>query len=151
MEEVNLNLPVKSGDDFIGELEKMDLSELRTKTFLVAVSNGDRNKGKFVSTTVRGPYNFVEMCEEVGSMWVNDQHHAKVIIPERDRNKPIKSLDENTVDYIEANYLDIITESMFEDMLNDDPFTCRAGIVEDDMGDDPRKKVETQEDDSSSQ
>lgn len=129
MAEVNFNLPVKSGEDFIGELESMDLSELKDKTFMVAVSSGDRNKSKFVSTTIRGPYNFAEMCEEVGTMWTEEQHHAKVIIPSRKRNEAIKSLDENTIDYIESHYLDIITESMLEGLLEDKEYTCRAGIV----------------------
>lgn len=143
----NSNLPVKSGEDFVGELEQMDLSELKDKTFLVAVSNGDRNKSKFVSTTVRGPYSFAEMCEEVGTMWANEQHHAKVIIPERDRNKPIKTLDENTVDYIECHYLDIITEAMLEGMLSDDKeYTCRAGIIDDDFSLDPTKQKPGTED-----
>lgn len=136
----NANLPVKQSDDFIGELEVMDLSELKDKTFLVAVSSGDRSKSKFVSTTIRGPYSFAEMCEEVGTMWAEEQHHAKVIIPSRDRKQPIKSLDENTIDYIECHYLDIITESMLEGLIDDKEYTCRAGITEDDGSEDPRNK-----------
>lgn len=142
MAEINFNLPVKSGEDFIGELESMDLSELKDKTFMVAVSNGDRNKGKFVSTTIRGPYSFAEMCEEVGTMWAEEQHHAKVIIPSRKRNEPIKTLDENTIDYIESHYLDIITESMLEGLLDDKEYTCRAGIVVDDSADESKKVEE---------
>lgn len=132
MSDINVNLPVKSGEDFIGENESMDLSELKDKSFMVAVSSGDRNKSKFVSTTIRGPYNFAEMCEEVGTMWAEEQHHAKVIISSRRRSEPIKTLDENTVDYIECHYLDIITESMLEGLLDNNDYTCRAGIVEDD-------------------
>lgn len=142
MADVNFNLPVKSGEDFIGELESMDLSELKDKTFMVAVSNGDRNKSKFVSTTIRGPYNFAEMCEEVGTMWAEEQHHAKVILPSRKRNEPIKTLDENTIDYIECHYLDIITESMLEGLLDDKEYTCRAGIVIDDLTDESNKVKE---------
>jgi len=140
---VNYNLPVIKGEDFIGENHYMDLSELKDKTFMVAVSNGDRNKSKFVSTTIRGPYNFAEMCEEVGTMWAEEQHHAKVIIPSRKRNEPIKTLDENTIDYIESHYLDIITESMLEGLLDDKEYTCRAGIVVDDSTDESKKVGES--------
>ena len=54
----NLNLPVKAGDDFVGELETMDLTELKDKQFLVSVSQGDRSKVKYLCSTIRGPYSF---------------------------------------------------------------------------------------------
>lgn len=145
-------LPVKTGDDFIGELEVMDLSALKDQTFLVAVSQGDRNKGRFLSTTVRGPYSFVEMVEEVGTMWQQHQHHAKVVICTKKRTSAIKTLDENTSDYIEAHYSDIIIESMLDGAFDEDKeFTCRAGIVEGDLSDEPAKPAqkpnETDDDD----
>lgn len=124
------NLPVKTDEDFFAEAEKMDLSALRDEFFLVAVSNGDRNKSTFVSTTVRGPLNFAEMAEDVGKMWEKEQHHAKVVLCTKERNKAIKTLDANTVDYIECYYKDIIMESFIEGTLSDE-YTCRAGIVED--------------------
>ncbi len=139
----NSNLPVKSEEEFIAEVETMDLSELKDKTFLVAVSTGERNKGRFLSTTARGPYSFPEMIEEVAVMWREHQHHAKAIILEKDRTKPIKSLDENTMDYIECHYVDLITEAMLEGSFDEDKeFTCRAGIVEDTKDEDPRKTKE---------
>jgi hypothetical protein len=138
-------LPVKSTDEFIADIETMDLSELRDKTFLVAVSQGDRNKHRFLSSTVRGPYTFEEMCDEVGNMWYEFQHHAKAVICEKDRTKPVKTLDENTIDYIEANYKEIITESMLGGVFDSDKeYTCRAGIVEADLSEEP-KKVESTE------
>jgi hypothetical protein len=141
----NDDLPVKSGDDFLAEAERMDLSDLKDKKFLVAISNGDRNKSKFVSTSVRGPFTFAEMVQDVGDMWRDEQHHAKVILENRDRKSPIKTLDENTVDYIECHYIDIITDAMLEGSLGDDQeFTCRPGIVE--FEDETPKKVEEKSD-----
>lgn len=129
----NLNLPVKSGDDFIGELETMDLSALKGETYLVAVSTGDRNKTKFLPSTIRGPFTFEEMCETVGVMWKEHQHHAKVVILSKDLAEALKTLDENTVDYIEAHFQDIITESMLDGVFDEiKEFTCRPGISEDD-------------------
>lgn len=141
--QTTVELPVKTGDDFLGEFEVMDLTELKDKTFLVAVSTGNRNKGRFLSTTIRGPYDFTEMCEEVGLMWEEQQHHAKVVITTRKRTDPIKTLDENTIDYIEAHYADIITESMLEGVFDDQKeFTCRAGIVDGDLSEEPQKLLE---------
>lgn len=138
MSDVNLNLPVKQGDDFIGELETMDLTELKDKQFLVAVSNGDRSGVTFVCSTVRGPFTFEEMCETVGMTWVQQQHHAKAIICQKDIAKKPLYLDQNTIDYIEAHFQDIITESILEGIFDDDKgYTCRAGIVEGDNKDNP--------------
>ena len=134
----NLSLPVKSGDDFVGELETMDLTELKDKQYLVAVSTGDRSKAKFLCTTVRGPYTFEEMCEAVGVMYRLHQHHAKVLVLQKDQAAAMKSLDENTVDYIEAHFEDIITEAMLDGVFDDDKtFTCRAGVVEDSNEENP--------------
>lgn len=154
MSDVNtMNLPVKKGDDFIGEIETMNLSELKDKLFLVAVNQGDRDGVKFVCSTIRGPYTFEEMCESVGLMWKEHQHHAKAIVLQKDASaKPIY-LDENTVDYIEANFQDIITESMLDGVFDDvKDYTCRAGIIEGDNADNPlavenQKKEEQQVDD----
>jgi hypothetical protein len=126
----NMNLPVKAGDDFVGELETMDLTELKDKQYFVAVSQGDRSDVKFVCSTLRGVFTFEEMCEAVGGMWKEHQHHAKVIVAQKDLSaKPIY-LDENTVDYIEAHFQDIITESMLEGVFDEDKeYTCRAGVL----------------------
>jgi len=139
----NSNLPVKTNDDFVAEFEVMDLSELKDKTFIVGVSQSDRNKCKFLASTVRGPYTFEEMCEQVGVMWRQHQHHAKATILEKDPNKAAKFLDENTTDYIEANYEDIIVESMLGGVFDQvKEYTCKANIVEGDMTEDPRAKKE---------
>lgn len=123
------DLPVK-GENFLAEAEVMDLSSLYNETFLVAVNTGERNKSRFVSTTVRGPYTFIEMVQDVGDMWREEQHHAKVVVANKDRATANKTLDENTVDYIETHYIDIVTEAMLEGLLDKD-YTCRAGLVED--------------------
>ena len=151
----NLNLPVKTGDDFVGELETMDLSELKNNQYMVAVSSGDRSGGKFLCSTIRGPFSFEEMCETVGVMWVNEQHHAKVILCQKDRVVAPKILDENTIDYIEAHFQDIITESMLDGVFDEDKeYTCRAGLIQGDNSDNPaalenqeQKEVKEEEDD----
>lgn len=150
--QTTVDLPVKTGDDFLGEFEVMDLSALRGQTFLVGVSTGDRNKGKYLSSTARGPYSFEEMCEEVGVMWKEQQHHAKVVLLTKKRDEPIKTLDENTTDYIEAHFADIIVESMLEGVFDDKEYTCKAGIVDADLSEEPAKvstakKEEDDEDD----
>lgn len=139
----NSNLPVKTGDDFVGEFEVMNLDALRDKTFIVAVSTGDRNKVKQLASTMHGPYDFYEMCEEVGVMYKELQHHSKVTILNKDRTVLPQILDENTVDYIEAHYLDIITEGLLDGAFEEkQEYTCQAGIVEADASEDPRKALE---------
>ncbi len=136
----NDELPVKSGDDFIGEIEVMDLSKLKELTFIVSVSKGDRNKCQVLASTIHGPYNFFEMCEEVGSMWKEHQHHAKATVLGKNSKKTPKFLDQNTIDYIEAHYFDIITEGMLNGEFDEQKeYTCQAGIVEADNYDDPTK------------
>jgi len=147
---VNVNLPVKTGDDFVGELETMDLAELKGKDYLVAVSSGDRSAVKFLCSTIRGPYSFEEMCEQVGFMWREHQHHAKVLVCQKDMKAAPVLLDENTVDYIEAHFQDIITEAMLDGIFDDKEYTCRAGVVEGSNEDNPlapeNKKEEVVED-----
>lgn len=132
------NLPVKKGDDFVGEFETMDLSELKGKNFLVAVNQGDPEGVKFVCSTIRGPYQYEEMCEAVGRMYREFQHHGKVIICQKDPSAAPKYLDGNTIDYIEAHFEDIITESMLDGVFDEiKDYTCRAGVVEGDNTDNP--------------
>lgn len=136
------DLPVKDSESFLAEFETMDLGPIKDKVFLVAVSTGDRGKTKFLSTTVHGPYNFVEMVEEVGIMWTEHQHHAKVLICEKARNKRANILDENTIDYIECHYADIVTDAMLDGTFDaEKEYTCQVGIIEAPSDDDPRNAV----------
>jgi hypothetical protein len=96
---------------------------------LVAVGTGDPNKVKFLCSTIHGPYDFSEMCQEVGDMWITHQHHAKVIIAEKEMGKKVKLLDANTVDYIECHYNDIILEEALTS-VDEKEFTCVAGTIE---------------------
>ena len=115
--------------EFLAEAEVMDLSPIKDKTYVVAVGTGDPNKVKFLCSTIHGPYNFTEMCQEVGEMWVQHQHHAKVIIMEKDPKSKVLLLDGNTIDYIEAHYVDIIMEETLAG-FEDKEFTCTAGTIE---------------------
>lgn len=142
-----VNLPVKDDpESFIAEFEVMDLSKLKDKTYLVAVSREDPNGPKFVCSTVRGPYDFYEMCEEVGFMWRTHVHHAKVYVLNKDRDAKVLFLDKNTTDYIECHYADIITEGLLEGVFDDDKaYTCQANIIQDSGEDDPRSKTKKTE------
>src|ERR1700744_81528 len=99
-----------SEKEFLAEAEVMDLSKIKDKTFCVAVARGDPNGIQYLGSTLHGPYNFTEMCQEVGDMWVKHQHHARALIMERDMDKKLCALNENTLDYIEAHYHDLILE-----------------------------------------
>ena len=115
--------------EFLAEVAVMDLSPIKGETFCVAVSTGQKDSVKFLCTTLHGPYNFCEMAQEVGEMWVQHQHHSKVIVLDKDASKKVRVLDDNTVDYIEAHYIDII----MEDTIFSEPdreFTHTARVVE---------------------
>ncbi len=117
--------------EFLAETEVMDLAPLRGKTYGVAVATGGPNAVRYLATTLHGPYDFVEMVQEVGDMWVREQHHAKVIVMEKDVKAKVRVLDTNTVDYLEAHFSDIIFDETLADALTDDKqYTCTAGIVE---------------------
>ena len=115
--------------EFLAEIEVMDLSPIKGKTYMVAVGTGDPNKVKFLCSTVHGPYNFTEMCQEVGDMWTQHQHHAKVVILEKDPKARVMLLDGNTIDYIECHYQDIIMEEFLAGVEEPKDFTCVAGTV----------------------
>jgi|SRR5579884_1932498 hypothetical protein len=122
------DLPVKK-ENFLAEVEVMDLSKIKNEKFLVAVSTGDPDSVKFLSSTVHGPYDFTEMLQEVGSMWQEHQHHAKVVVLDKNPKNEVRILDGNTVDYIECHYNDLITEEMLAGAF-DTPkdYTCQAGL-----------------------
>ena len=126
----NQDLQVNDSENFIAEFEVMDLSALKDKKFVVGVGTGSRNSAKVLSSTLHGPYDFYEMCEEVGIMWRDELHHAKVLILSKDRKKRPELLDENTSDYIEAHYENILVEGMLEGAFEDKEFTCKANIIE---------------------
>lgn len=123
--------PAQSDDTFIAEFANMDLEPLRDKTYLVSINTGDRNKGKFLTSQIHGPYDFLEMVEEVGYMWEQHQHHAKVIVCDKNRNNRVQYLDQKTTDYIEAHYPNIIAEGILEDAIAgvNEPFTHTATII----------------------
>ena len=134
----NVDLPMPDRESFIGEHEVMNLDALKEKLFMVAINSGDRDDGHFICKTAHGPYTFSEMCEEVGGMWREHQHHSKVLILEKDSTKLPRWLDECVIDYVEAKYLDIITEVFLGDMEKE--YTCQARIIQADPTDDPRHK-----------
>ena len=125
-------LEVNKDPNFIGEFATMDLSPLKDKTFFVAVRTGNPEKGKFLPTTIKGPYDFYEMAEEVGLMWREHQHHACVYFASKNRTAKNKFLDRNTIDYIEASFEDIVTEGLLTGAFDafDADFDCIAGINE---------------------
>jgi hypothetical protein len=137
---MNEDLPVKK-DNFLAEIEVMDLSAIKNGQFMVAVGTGDPDGVKFLCSTIHGPYDFTDMVQEVGDMWINHQHHAKVVICDKNQNERVKMLDGNTIDYIECHHTDIITEEMLSGAF-DAPkqYTCKAGLVFEEESSDPRHK-----------
>jgi hypothetical protein len=132
------DLPVKK-DNFLAEVEVMDLSAIKGKTFAVSIAQGDPEGIKFLCSTLHGPYTFIEMVQEVGEMWYNQQHHAKVIIMDKDARNKVTTLDANTVDYIECHSSDIITEEMLGGLFDlEKEFTCQAGLLQEEESTDPR-------------
>ena len=117
-----LAAPVTQDEDYCAELDgrKMDFSYLRDRSFIVAVSTGARSKPKLLASTMRGPFDFSEMCEAVGAMYQREQHHAKVYVLEKSFEKGIFFLDEGTMDYIEAYWEDIVLEESLEAAIFDD-------------------------------
>ena len=131
------NLPLASKENFLAEVEVVDLSEIKNELFLVAVGTGEPHKVKFLCTTVHGPFDFVEMLQEVGDMWHTHQHHAKVVILSKNSSQAVKILDPNIIDYIECHYNDLITEEMLGGAF-DKKYTCKVAIAEAGALDDPR-------------
>lgn len=126
-------VPLTQDPDYCAELDgrTMDFSQIQDKQFIVAVHTGDRNKPKLLASTIHGPYDFYEMIEQVGSMYATEQHHAKVFVLEKDVKKAPIFLDEGTIDYIEANWQDILTTGLLEDaLLGDDEDIIPAGAIE---------------------
>lgn len=123
---------VTQQDDYCAELDgrKINFGPYLDKTFLVAVSTGSRNKGKLLATTMRGPFDFYEMVEAVGSMYAREQHHAKVYMLEKSFDKGISFFDEGTIDYMEANWQDIVMTGILEQEFLSDEEVIPAGAFE---------------------
>jgi hypothetical protein len=122
---------VTQEEDYCAELDgrKIDFSKYLDRTFLVAVSTGKRNLPKLLASTMRGPFDFYEMVEAVGSMYRREQHHAKVYILEKSFEKGITFFDEGTVDYLEANWEDIVMTGILEqEFLSDEEVIPAGGI-----------------------
>lgn len=128
------NLPVGNPETFLGEVEEMDLSDLKDKVFGVAVSSGTRDGVKFVCSTLRCPLDFYEMVEQLSYVYEEKQVHGKAFILNKDPNVRTKYLDECTVDYIEARAMDIIADGLLSGALEEGKeYTCRAGFFEEDI------------------
>jgi hypothetical protein len=122
----------EENNDYIGgEFEEMDLTDLEDEVFLVACNTGDLDKPKFIPESICGPFDFYEMCETVGNWWIDQQIHAKAMIPSKTMGEPPKVLDPNTIDYIEARFEDILAEGLLSGrLLEDKEFTCKAGFID---------------------
>jgi hypothetical protein len=121
-------LPVADPETFVGEFSEMDLSEIKDKTFLVALSTGDRAKPKFIPESVCGPLDFYEMVEIVANVHMDQQLHAKAMIPSKKFGERPQVLDACTIDYIEAKYAEILMEALLTGEL-EKKYTCKAGFV----------------------
>jgi len=127
--------PMTQDEEFCAELfgGAMDFSKLINEQFIVAVNTGDRNRQKLLASTIRGPFDFYEMVESVGAMWAREQHHAKVYLLTKDFEKAPSFLDIGTIDYLEANWEDIVAQGILETELigfEDDEDVVPAGAIE---------------------
>lgn len=122
------DLPVADPDSFVGEWHEMDLTELKDKTFMVALSTGDRAKPKFIPESICGPLDFFEMVEAVANVHMEQQLHAKVMITSKKFGTRPQVLDACTIDYIEAKYTEILMEALLTGELGK-KYTCRAGFT----------------------
>lgn len=122
------DLPVADPETFVGEFHEMDLAEIKDKTFLVALSTGDRAKPKFIPESVCGPLTFFEMVEVVANVHIDQQLHAKAMIPSKKFGERPLVLDACTIDYIEAKYTEILMEALLTGEL-EKAYTCKAGFV----------------------
>ena len=114
----------------VGELEEMDLSPIKDKLFMVAVSTGDRDKAKFIAETICGPFDFYEMCETVGGIWESELLHAKAFVPSRKFGEAPMVLNGNTIDYIQSRYMDIVADGLLDGgVMNSTEYTCIAGFI----------------------
>jgi hypothetical protein len=116
-------------DNFIAEFAEIDLSEIKHLTFGVAPSIGPRDGVLFECKNLLAPLSFYEMVETAAMMHKNHGTHAKVFILNKDSSKKMKFLDEQIVDFIEARYEDIITESILEPDANKE-YDMKASFFE---------------------
>jgi hypothetical protein len=123
------DLPTADPETFIGEFAEMDLSEIKDKVFLVALSTGDPTKPKFIPESVCGPLDFFEMVETVANVHMDQQIHAKAMIPSKKFGEKPKVLDSCTIDYIEAKYAEILMEALLTGEL-EKKYTCKAGFID---------------------
>lgn len=138
------DLPEIDSEEFIGEFEEMDLTPLFDQVFMVAISTGPRDKGKYICETICGPFDFYEMVGVVGDVYEREQLHAKAFIPAKQFGVPPQVLNENTTDFIEARYMDIIADGLLDGgVLQTKEYTCKAGFVKDD---EPEEEVEAEGD-----
>lgn len=115
---------------FCGEFEEMDLTSLHKEVFLVAISTGDRTKSKYIPESICGPFNFYEMVEVVANCYIDQQLHAKAMIPSKNFGEKPKILNENTIDFIEARHMDIVSDGLLDgSVLNAEEYTCSAGFI----------------------
>ena len=122
------DLPIADPETFVGEWHEMDLAEIKDKTFLVALSTGDPAKPKFIPESVCGPLDFYEMVEIVANVHMDQQLHAKAMIPSKKFGEKPKVLDACTIDYIEAKYAEILMEALLTGEL-EKKYTCKAGFI----------------------
>lgn len=116
-----------SSNGFIPQIENMDLSKLKDKTFAVSISTGNRDDRLCLITYLRGPFDFVEMVQFVSDLW-SELQHAKVYVLKKDIKSKLEWLDAKTIDYIIERHADIIMEEVL--FSSDKPYTCEAGLIE---------------------
>jgi hypothetical protein len=112
----------------IPAFENMDLTELKDKQFLISILTSKQDDVPYVSSLIKGPFSFYEMAEVCGDIWENKNRHPFVIIASKEFSEKIQYLDEDTIDYLESRWKDIVVDGFIEDILQTD-YTCKAGVT----------------------
>lgn len=112
--------------NIVPQIEEMDFSHLRDKSFIIGVSADNRDGPNVISRTIRGPFDFFEMLDSVHKLWVEKMYHAKVMILNKDFDSGLEWLDANTIDYIIDRYTDILLHETI--LVGDREHTCSAVV-----------------------
>lgn len=134
------DLPTANPETFIGEFHEMDLSEIKDKTFMVALSTGDRSKPKFIPESICGPLTFLEMIEVVANVHIEQQLHAKAMITSKKFGEKPQVLDPMTIDYIESKYSEILMEALLTGEL-EKQYVAKAGFLSYNPGDESESQT----------
>ena len=105
---------------------KMDMRELYEQKFAVAVSTGNLDDYGLIITSLKGPYDFSDMVNEVLRLH-EQKDNAKVVLMSTNLEKKTKLLSPETIEYIQHNGADILLEETFG-LVDEKGYNCKARL-----------------------